>query len=112
MFLKDFPPGLSLNYSVHVLALMLQSILIRAEERLETRTFSASEARAFETLLELLEAAQRAYDGALIQQKAGDRSTLDVLKTSAASDVLKDLFIRFPPENAKIARQSPSAARE
>jgi hypothetical protein len=38
---------------------MLQSILIRAEERLETRTFSASEARAFETLLALLEAAQR-----------------------------------------------------
>ena len=59
MLIKDFPDGFSFGYSVHVLSLMLQSILIRAEERLETRTFSASEARAFETLLELLEAAQR-----------------------------------------------------
>ena len=59
MLLKDLPDGFSLQSSVEVLGLMLQSILIRAEERLETRTFSASEARAFETLLELLEAAQR-----------------------------------------------------
>lgn len=59
MLLKDLPDGFSLQSDVEVLGLMLQSILIRAEERLETRTFSASEARAFETLLELLEAAQR-----------------------------------------------------
>ena len=59
MLLKDLPDGFSLQSSVEVLGLMLQSILIRAEERLETRTFSASEARAFETLLALLEAAQR-----------------------------------------------------
>ena len=59
MLLKDLPDGFSLQSGVEVLGLMLQSILIRAEERLETRTFSASEVRAFETLLVLLEAAQR-----------------------------------------------------
>ena len=32
MLLKDFPPGLSLGYSVHVIFLMLQSTLMRAEE--------------------------------------------------------------------------------
>ena len=59
MLLKDLPDGFSLQSSVEVLGLMLQSILIRAEERLERHPLSASEARAFETLLALLEAAQR-----------------------------------------------------
>ena len=59
MLLKALPDGFSLQSGVEVLGLMLQSILIRAEERLETRTFSEGEARAFETLLVLLEAAQR-----------------------------------------------------
>ena len=59
MLLKDLPDGFSLQSGVEVLGLMLQSILIRAEERLEGHPLSASEARAFETLLALLEAAQR-----------------------------------------------------
>ena len=67
MLLKDLPDGFSLQSGVEVLGLMLQSILIRAEERLEGRSLSASEARAFETLLELLEAAQR--DAVMLKER-------------------------------------------
>ena len=67
MLLKDLPDGFSLQSGVEVLGLMLQSILIRAEERLETRTFSEGEARAFETLLVLLEAAQR--DAVMLKER-------------------------------------------
>ena len=38
MLLKDIPESFSLNYSVHVLALMLQSILIRAEEMIDQQS--------------------------------------------------------------------------
>jgi hypothetical protein len=67
MLLKDLPDGFSLQSSVEVLGLMLQSILIRAEERLEGHPLSASEARAFETLLALLEAAQR--DAVMLKER-------------------------------------------
>jgi hypothetical protein len=67
MLLKDFPEGFSLSYSVHVLSLMLQSILIRTEERVDARGFSEEEARAFASLVELLHIASR--DAAMLQKR-------------------------------------------
>ena len=67
MLLKDFPEGFSLSYSVHVLSLMLQSILIRTEVRVDARGFSEEEARAFDGLVDLLHAALR--DAAQLQKR-------------------------------------------
>ncbi|MBW8619530.1 MAG: hypothetical protein KGO21_12605 [Hyphomicrobiales bacterium] len=69
MLLKDFPEGFSLGYSVHVLSLMLQSILIRTGERVDARGFSEEEARAFDVLVDLLHAALR--DAAQLQKRMG-----------------------------------------
>ena len=56
MLLKDFPENFSLGYSVHVLGLMLQSILIRAEQRVDARAgvLSEEETRACAALVDLL----------------------------------------------------------
>ena len=56
MLLKDFPEDFSLGYSVHVLGLMLQSILIRADQRVDTRAgvMSEEDARAYARLVDLL----------------------------------------------------------
>ena len=61
MLLKDFPEGFSLGYSVHVLALMLQSILIRAAAIIDDRDedLSADEAQALQSLTEILTIALR-----------------------------------------------------
>ena len=61
MLLKDFPVGFTLGYSVHVLALMLQSILMQSAEVIDQRdeTLSADEALAMQRLIEVLEAALR-----------------------------------------------------
>ncbi len=61
MLLKDIPESFSLNYSVHVLALMLQSILIRAEEMIDQQSVDsdADKARALHNLKEILSAALR-----------------------------------------------------
>ena len=61
MLLKDIPESFSLNYSVHVLALMLQSILIRAQEMIDDRDeeLSADEAQALQSLTEILTIALR-----------------------------------------------------
>jgi hypothetical protein len=65
MLLKDFPEDFSLGYSVHVLGLMLQSILLRASEIIEARAdeMQGDESRAFEALTALLEAALRDAEG-------------------------------------------------
>ena len=69
MLIKDFPEGFSLGYSVHALSLMLQSILIRAEDTFTTRGIDASEEerRAFARLVELLHIASR--DAAALQKR-------------------------------------------
>ena len=69
MLLKDFPEGFSLGYSVHALSLMLQSILIRAEDIFTTRGahVSEEERRAFASLVELLHIAAR--DAAMLQKR-------------------------------------------
>ena len=61
MLLKDFPEGFSLGYSVHVLALMLQSILMRAEEMIDRQSVDADadKIRALHNLTEILSAALR-----------------------------------------------------
>jgi hypothetical protein len=61
MLLKDIPESFSLNYSVHVLALMLQSILIRAEEMIDQQSVDsdADKARALHNLTEILSSALR-----------------------------------------------------
>ena len=61
MLLKDFPVGFTLGYSVLVLALMLQSILMQSAEMIDQRdeALSADEALALRTLIEVLEAALR-----------------------------------------------------
>ena len=61
MLLKDIPESFSLNYSVHVLALMLQSILIRAEEMIDQQSIDsdADKARALDNLTEILSSALR-----------------------------------------------------
>ena len=67
MLLKDFPEDFSLGYSVHVLSLMLQSILIQTKESIDTRGFSEDEARAIEGLIDLLHTALR--DASLLQKR-------------------------------------------
>ena len=69
MLIKDFPEGFSLGYSVHALSLMLQSILIRAEDTIATRGvhLSEEERRAFASLVELLHIASR--DAAALQKR-------------------------------------------
>jgi hypothetical protein len=69
MLLKDFPEDFSLGYSVHVLSLMLQSILIRAEERVYSRAapMSEDEARALSGLVDLLHAAL--HDATILQKR-------------------------------------------
>jgi hypothetical protein len=61
MLLKDIPESFSLNYSVHVLALMLQSILIRAEEMIDQQSVDsdADKTRALHNLTEILSTALR-----------------------------------------------------
>ena len=61
MLLKDIPESVSLNYSVHVLALMLQSILIRAEEMIDQQGVDsdADKTRALHNLTEILSTALR-----------------------------------------------------
>ena len=61
MLLKDIPESFSLNYSVHVLALMLQSILIRAEEMIDQQSVNpdADKTRALHNLTEILSTALR-----------------------------------------------------
>ena len=69
MLIKDFPDGFSLGYSVHVLSLMLQSILIRAEERVDPRAapLSEDEARALSGLVDLLHTAL--HDATMLQKR-------------------------------------------
>ena len=59
MFLKDFPEDFTLGYSVHVLSVLLQSILIRAQQQIEgsSRDLAPAEVVAFESLVDLLESA-------------------------------------------------------
>ena len=59
MLLKDFPEYFTLGYSVHVLSILLQSILIRAQQQIEgtSRDLGPAEVIAFENLVDLLEAA-------------------------------------------------------
>ena len=61
MLLKDFPDGFSLGYSVHVLFIHLQSVLMRAQERIDDSAggLSEEEARAFQVLSDMLHAALR-----------------------------------------------------
>ena len=61
MLLKDFPEDFSLGYSVHVLFILLQSILMRVHERIEENAggMSDDEARAFQGLSDMLHAALR-----------------------------------------------------
>ena len=61
MLLKDFPQGFSLGYSVHVLGILMQSILIRVSHLIEEErnVMNAEEAAAIESLRALLEAAHR-----------------------------------------------------
>ncbi|MFM8606849.1 MAG: hypothetical protein ACKOBC_02660 [Hyphomicrobiales bacterium] len=61
MFLKDIPESFSLNYSVHVLALMLQSILLRAHDMIEESEAdsNADKMRAMHHLTDILSAALR-----------------------------------------------------
>ena len=61
MLLKDFPVSFTLGYSVHVLTLMLQSILMQSAEVIDQRDdrLSADEALAIQRLIEVLEAALR-----------------------------------------------------
>ena len=61
MLLKDIPESFSLNYSVHVLALMLQSILIRAQEMIDQQSVDsdADKTRALDNLTEILSTALR-----------------------------------------------------
>ena len=61
MLLKDFPDGFSLGYSVHVLFVHLQSVLMRAQERIDDSAggMSEEEARAFQDLSDMLHAALR-----------------------------------------------------
>ena len=61
MLLKEIPESFSLNYSVHVLALMLQSILIRAEEMIDQQSVNpdADKTRALHNLTEILSTALR-----------------------------------------------------
>ena len=61
MLLKDIPESFSLNYSVHVLAVMLQSILIRAEEMIDQQSVDpdADKTRALHNLTEILSTALR-----------------------------------------------------
>ena len=69
MLLKDFPDGFSFGYSVHVVSLMLQSILIRAEERIDPHgaPMSEDEARALSGLVDLLHAAL--HDATMLQKR-------------------------------------------
>lgn len=59
MFLKDFPEDFTLGYSVHVLSILLQSILIRAQQQIEgpASVMSPAEIIAFENLVDLLQSA-------------------------------------------------------
>jgi len=61
MLLKDFPEDFSLGYSVHVLFIHLQSVLMRTQERLEDSAgvMSEDETRAFQVLSDMLHAALR-----------------------------------------------------
>ena len=61
MLLKDFPEDFSLGYSVHVLFIHLQSVLMRTQERLEDSAgvMSEDETRAFQSLSDMLHAALR-----------------------------------------------------
>ena len=61
MLLKDFPEDFSLGYSVHVLFIHLQSVLMRTQERLEDSAgvMSEDETRAFHVLSDMLHAALR-----------------------------------------------------
>ena len=61
MLLKNFPEGFSLGYSVHVLFIHLQSVLMHAQERIDESAdgMSEEEARAFQGLSEMLYAALR-----------------------------------------------------
>ena len=61
MLLKDFPQGFSLGYSVHVLGILMQSILMRVSHLIEEgqSVMNAEEAAAIESLRALLEAAHR-----------------------------------------------------
>ena len=61
MLLKDFPEDFSFGYSVHVLFIHLQSVLMRAQERIEDSAgaISDDEARAFHSLSNMLHAALR-----------------------------------------------------
>ena len=61
MLLKDFPQGFSLGYSVHVLGILMQSILIRVSNLIEEEqsVMNAEEAAAIESLSELLATAHR-----------------------------------------------------
>jgi len=61
-----------LNYSVHVLALMLQSILIRAEEMIDQQNVDsdADKTRALHNLTEILSTALR--DAESLQKRMMD----------------------------------------
>ena len=69
MLLKDLPDGFSLQSGVEVLGLMLQSILIRAEERVDPHAapMSEDEARALSGLVDLLHAAL--HDATMLQKR-------------------------------------------
>ena len=64
MLLKDFPEDFSLGYSVHVLFIHLQSVLMRTQERLEDSAgvMSEDETRAFQVLSDMLHAALQDVD--------------------------------------------------
>lgn len=60
MFLRDFPDNFTLGYSVHVLFVLLQSILIRVECMIENddQSLSQDDREMIMSLIKLIDDAQ------------------------------------------------------